>query len=87
MQMLTKYDQERMGVGGSTGDSNTGEQSQDSNVWDRNPAETAIVVETVVFDSTQQNSSGNQYKMLARKVCEHLKKSGTARSIERSEAE
>ena len=52
MQMLTKYDQERMGVGGSTGDSDTGEQSQDSNVWDRNPAETAIVIETVVFDNS-----------------------------------
>jgi len=44
-ELLRKFDSERMGVGGSTGDSDSGEQSQDkeeSIMNGQNPGETAI---------------------------------------------
>ena len=86
VQIIAKYDQERMGVGGSTGDSDTGEQSQ-ANQWDRNPGESAINLETVIFEFSMSDSTSSQYKMLARKVCDHLSKQGSNRSLDKSDAE
>ena len=38
-EILRKFDSERMGVGGSTGDSDIGEQSQGIGYWNGNPGE------------------------------------------------
>ena len=41
-QIMAKFDSDRIGVGGSTGDSDVGEQSQGNNSAGRNPGEGAI---------------------------------------------
>ena len=60
-------------MGGSTGDSDVGEQSQ-GNIPVKNPGESAAQIEQALFEKTGSNSSGGQYSIMARKLVEHIRK-------------
>ena len=84
IRKFEKYESsERMGVGGSTGDSDTGEQSTD-NVPDtdtieyrmqrKNPAETATHIEVSVYLSTGSDAGTAIYRQAVRRVSDHLRR-------------
>lgn len=69
-QIMQKYNSDRIGVGGSTGDADVGEQSQGS-VPIKNPGESAAQIEQALFEKI---GSGGQYTIMAKKLVEHIKK-------------
>ena len=50
--ILAKHSSERIGVGGSTGDSDVGEQSSQSSTSQKNPGDVAISIEQALFEKT-----------------------------------
>ena len=70
-----------MGVGGSTGDSDIGEQSQAIGSWNGKPGDQAEAIESSIFMKTGQDSNCNNYKMLSRRVIDQIKKTADKNSL------
>mgnify|MGYP006889564118 CR=1 FL=1 len=71
-EMIAKYESERIGVGGSTGDADVDERSQDGPTKIENPGSCAAQLEQAIHEKAQ--APRQNYLMLGRKLCEHIKR-------------